>query len=86
MEDMEHIFDFFETLADIQNQLQNGVTSSSAEWLFGAKVKPQKATFKELNVDLSCIDLPVQAGEWAAAMLFVTSILLDVWGSTSFCT
>ena len=60
MEDMEHIF---ETLADIQNQLQNGVTSSSAEWLFGAKVKPQKATFKELNVDLSCIDLPVQAWE-----------------------
>eukprot|EP00435_Cladocopium_sp_Y103_P053376 s2085_g17.t1 len=30
--------------------------------LFSDNVKPQKATFKELNVDLSCIDLPVQEG------------------------
>ena len=26
------------------------------------EVKPQKETFKELNVDMSCMDLPVQEG------------------------
>jgi len=30
--------------------------------LFSDDVKPQKATFKELNVDLSCMDLPIQEG------------------------
>ncbi|CAJ1354278.1 unnamed protein product [Effrenium voratum] len=30
--------------------------------LFGEDVKPQKETFKQLNVDLSCVDLPHQEG------------------------
>ncbi|CAK9000666.1 unnamed protein product [Durusdinium trenchii] len=30
--------------------------------LFSDNIKPQKATFKELNVDLSCMDLPIQEG------------------------
>eukprot|EP00440_Ansanella_granifera_P049085 gb/GFBE01053182.1/.p1 GENE.gb/GFBE01053182.1/~~gb/GFBE01053182.1/.p1 ORF type:complete len:322 (+),score=70.75 gb/GFBE01053182.1/:1-966(+) len=30
--------------------------------LFSDSVKPKKETFKELNVDLSCLDLPVQEG------------------------
>ena len=28
---------------------------------WGSEVKPQKETFKQLNVDLSCVDLPHQA-------------------------
>lgn len=30
--------------------------------LFGEDIKPKKESFKELNVDLSCLDLPVQEG------------------------
>lgn len=30
--------------------------------LFSNSVKPQKASYKDLNVDLSCLDLPIQEG------------------------